>query len=67
MTGTKGKNEKSNVEDYVFGLKAKGRYNGEPLSGTGKIGGMLALRGADASFPVQADFRSGNTRVAFAG
>lgn len=53
--------------DYVFGLKAQGRYNGEPLTGTGKIGGMLALRGEGTPFPVQADFRSGNTRVAFDG
>ncbi|OKV80587.1 hypothetical protein AWP60_05805 [Escherichia coli] len=44
--------------DYVFGLKAQGRYNGEPLTGTGKIGGMLALRGEGTPFPVQADFRS---------
>ncbi len=53
--------------DYVFGLTAKGRYNGQPLSGTGKIGGMLALRSDGTPFPVQADFRSGNTRVAFVG
>lgn len=55
------------VADYVFGLKAQGRYNGQPLTGTGKIGGMLALRSDGAPFPVQADFRSGNTRVAFVG
>ncbi len=28
---------------------------------------MLALRGEGTPFPVQADFRSGNTRVAFDG
>lgn len=58
---------KTNAGDYVFGLTAKGRYNGQPLSGTGKIGGMLALRSEGTPFPVQADFRSGNTRVAFVG
>ncbi|MCQ5003146.1 AsmA family protein, partial [Escherichia coli] len=31
------------------------------------IGGMLALLGEGTPFPVQADLRSGNTRVAFAG
>lgn len=67
VTGTKGKADKSSVGDYVFGLKAQGRYNGEPLTGTGKIGGMLALRSESMPFPVQADFRSGNTRVAFSG
>jgi uncharacterized protein involved in outer membrane biogenesis len=59
--------DKTKVADYVFGLKAQGRYNGQPLTGTGKIGGMLALRSEGAPFPVQADFRSGNTRVAFVG
>lgn len=59
--------DKTRVADYIFGLKAQGRYNGQPLTGTGKIGGMLALRSEDTPFPVQADFRSGNTRVAFVG
>lgn len=59
--------DKTRVADYVFGLKAQGRYNGQPLTGSGKIGGMLALRSESTPFPVQADFRSGNTRVAFVG
>lgn len=67
VTGAKGKDEKGKVGDYVFGLKAEGRYNEQPLKGSGKIGGMLALRGEGTPFPVQADFRSGNTRVAFVG
>ncbi len=61
------KEKNSKVGDYVFGLKAKGRYNGQQVTGTGKIGGMLALRSEGTPFPVQADFRSGNTRVAFSG
>jgi uncharacterized protein involved in outer membrane biogenesis len=44
VTGSKEKGDNSKTGDYVFGLTAKGRYNGQPLSGTGKIGGMLALR-----------------------
>ena len=67
VTGAKSKESNAHIEDYVFGLKAQGRYNGEPLSGSGKIGGMLALRGEGTPFPIQADFRSGNTRVAFMG
>ncbi|MCU6680572.1 AsmA family protein [Leclercia sp. H6W5] len=67
VTGAKSKDEKGKVGDYVFGLKAEGRYNEQPLKGSGKIGGMLALRGEGTPFPVQADFRSGNTRVAFVG
>ena len=61
------KEKNAKVGDYVFGLKAKGRYNGQQVTGTGKIGGMLALRSEGTPFPVQADFRSGNTRVAFSG
>ncbi|WET40848.1 AsmA family protein [Citrobacter enshiensis] len=67
VTGAKDNNNTARVEDYVFGLKVQGRYNGEPLTGTGKIGGMLALRSEGTPFPVQADFRSGNTRVALVG
>lgn len=67
MTGTKSTEKRANVGDYVFGLKAQGRYRSEPLTGSGKIGGMLALRGEGTPFPVQADFRSANTRVAFVG
>ncbi|MFP1592387.1 hypothetical protein ACLB1M_27615 [Escherichia coli] len=36
VTGSKGKADKEKVGDYVF-AKAQGRYNGEPLTGTGKI------------------------------
>lgn len=54
--------------DYVFGLKVNGRYGGQPVEGSGKIGGMLALRSEnDSAFPVQADVRSGTSRVAFVG
>ncbi|WP_342323138.1 AsmA family protein [Kosakonia sp. BYX6] len=59
--------DKAKAGDYVFGLTAKGRYNDQTITGTGKIGGMLALRSEGTPFPVQADFRSGNTRVAFVG
>ncbi len=53
--------------DYVFGWKVDGKYKGQALSGNGKIGGMLALEDPDARFPLQADVRSGNTRVVVAG
>jgi uncharacterized protein involved in outer membrane biogenesis len=36
VTGTKPKAITASVGDYVFGLTAKGRYNGQPLSGKGK-------------------------------
>ncbi len=55
VTGEKGKSDGPKPGDYVFGLKADGRYNGQPLTGTGKIGGMLALKSEGTPFPVQAD------------
>jgi uncharacterized protein involved in outer membrane biogenesis len=67
VTGTEGKEAPKRVADYVFGLAAKGSYRDQPLSGSGKIGGMLALRSEGTPFPLQGDFRSGNTRVAFSG
>lgn len=60
---------KGKVKDagsYIFGLTVHGRYKEQEITGRGKIGGMLALRN-DTPFPVQADVRSGNTRIAFEG
>ncbi|MGA7587823.1 MAG: AsmA family protein [Rouxiella badensis] len=59
--------DKLYTPDYVFGWKVDGKYKGESLAGSGKIGGMLALQDSDARFPLQADVRSGNTRVVVAG
>ncbi|WP_256739401.1 AsmA family protein, partial [Cronobacter sakazakii] len=67
VTGDKEKKGNDKVGDYVFGLKARGTYNDQPLRGSGKIGGMLALKSEGTPFPVQADLRSGDTRVAFVG
>ncbi|MES1938980.1 AsmA family protein [Salinisphaera sp. T5B8] len=55
------------VRDYIFGWSIDGRYRGAPLSGQGKIGGVLALKSETTPFPVQADVRSGSTRVQVAG
>ncbi|PSS57518.1 AsmA family protein [Pseudomonas sp. BBP2017] len=55
------------AQDYAFSLKVKGRYKGQPLSGNGKIGGLLALQGASRPFPLQADMQIADTRIALAG
>ncbi|CNI21788.1 AsmA family protein [Yersinia pekkanenii] len=57
----------SSTPDYVFGWKIDGKYQGQPLTGSGKIGGMLSMSDANEPFPLQADIRSGSTRVAVAG
>lgn len=53
--------------DYTFGFKAAGSYNGAHVSGGGKAGGALALRGAGMPFPLQADVRVGDVHVVLAG
>ncbi|GAB3685543.1 AsmA family protein [Salinisphaera aquimarina] len=67
ITGAADDDADVNVGDYVFGWKIDGRYKGAPLSGSGKLGGVLAMQSADQPFPVQADVRSGSTRVQVAG
>ena len=54
-------------QDYAFGLKVKGQYHGQTLSGTGKIGGLLALQDANKPFPLQAQVSIADTQVALAG
>ncbi|NWE45531.1 AsmA family protein [Pseudomonas gingeri] len=54
-------------QDYAFALKVKGQYHGQNLAGTGKVGGLLALQDATRPFPVQADVKIADTRIAVAG
>lgn len=71
VIGDKGEVKDSKVRstsvDYIFGWQVEGKYQGQPVSGSGKIGGMLSLTNADIPFPIQADVRSGSTRVAIVG
>lgn len=53
--------------EFAFGWTLKGVYRDQPLSGTGKVGGLLALQDSQRPFPVQADVKVGGTRVAVAG
>ncbi|CAG9224585.1 AsmA family protein [Burkholderia vietnamiensis] len=52
---------------YAFGLKVDGRYKNVPVSGTGKVGGVLAVENATQPFPLQADVKAGDTRLAIVG
>lgn len=62
-----GSGGRARTQDFVFGFKASGRYNGAQVSGSGKTGGVLALRSAGRAFPVQADLRIGDVRIALSG
>ncbi|MTD37376.1 AsmA family protein [Erwinia sp. CPCC 100877] len=66
VTGS-GKSGAAKVGDYVFGLRINGRYKGQDIAGRGKIGGMLALRSEGTPFPLQADVRAGQSRLAVSG
>lgn len=57
----------ASAQDYAFGWTAKGQYHGMNVNGTGKVGGLLALKDAKLPFPVQADVTAGKTRAAVAG
>ncbi|WP_042298863.1 AsmA family protein [Paraburkholderia kururiensis] len=52
---------------YAIGWTLKGTYSRTPVSGTGKLGGVLALQDANRPFPVQADVRAGDTHIALVG
>ncbi len=54
-------------QSYAFSWSAGGTYAKEPFKGTGKIGGVFFLRNPDQPFPMQADVRIGDTRIAFVG
>jgi uncharacterized protein involved in outer membrane biogenesis len=46
-----------------LGWKLSGTFNGEPVSGTGKTGGILALQATQDPFPVVANIRIGKTSI----
>jgi uncharacterized protein involved in outer membrane biogenesis len=57
----------SNDPVYGISFTVKGDYNGAPVGGGGKTGGVLSLKDQDSPFPIQADVHSANTRVAVEG
>ncbi|PIJ50753.1 hypothetical protein BL250_09475 [Erwinia sp. OLTSP20] len=67
VAGDKRHSGQPGASDFVFGWRAEGRYNNQPLNGEGKIGGMLSLRSKTDPFPLQADLRNGTTRVRVEG
>ncbi|MFM0483198.1 AsmA family protein [Paraburkholderia strydomiana] len=55
------------VPPYAIGWTLKGTYNKTPVSGSGKVGGVLALQDANRPFPVQADVKAGDLHVGLVG
>ena len=48
------------VPPYAIGWTVKGSYNRTAVSGSGKLGGVLALQDVNRPFPVQADIKIGD-------
>ncbi|HZZ09824.1 MAG TPA: AsmA family protein [Paraburkholderia sp.] len=60
-------NGKPEIPPYAIGWTVKGTYNKTPVSGSGKVGGVLALQDANRPFPVQADVKAGDLHVGLVG
>ncbi|VWC93543.1 AsmA family protein [Burkholderia contaminans] len=55
------------VGTYTIGWTVKGTYKKGKVAGTGKLGNLLDVQGAQRPFPVQADLRFGDTHLALVG
>jgi uncharacterized protein involved in outer membrane biogenesis len=52
---------------YGVSWKLRGKYHGAPVSGSGKAGAVLSLKQQTTPYPLQADLRTGLTRITFEG
>ena len=52
---------------YGVGWRARGSFNGAPVSGTGKAGAVLSLKQQVTPYPLQGDVRIGAVRIAVEG
>lgn len=57
----------SDGSPYGVGWKARGTFNGAPVTGSGKAGAVLSLKQQTTPYPLQADMRIGAVRVALEG
>jgi len=54
-------------QHYAFAWSAQGTFRKSAFKGIGKSGGVYFLRNPEQPFPLQADVRIGDTRIAFVG
>jgi len=57
----------ANDPKYGVAFEVGGSYNGAPVTGGGKVGQVLSLKDQNVPYPVQADMRSGPSRIAIEG
>ena len=55
------------IGTYATGWTVDGTYKKTTVTGSGKVGGVLALQDATRPFPIQASLRIGDTRIAVVG
>ncbi|WP_251975799.1 AsmA family protein [Salinicola avicenniae] len=55
------------VVDYRFGWQVEGTYQHQPVTGSGRLGGLAALRSPGAPYPLQASLEAGGTQVDISG
>ena len=56
-----------NNPHYGVGWKARGSFNGAPVTGSGKAGAVLSLKQQSTPFPLQADMRIGAVHIVLEG
>ncbi len=59
--------DQGSIAAYAIGWTVNGTYRKLAVSGSGKVGGVLALQDARRPIPVQASVRIGDTRIALVG
>jgi len=58
---------KRELQQYAFAFTVEGSLRGNAVKGEGGVASVLALKNANRPFPLHADVRIGDTRVAFIG
>jgi uncharacterized protein involved in outer membrane biogenesis len=58
---------RDNVQQYAFFFTVEGSFRGNPVKGDGGVASVLALNTPDQPFPLHADVRIGDTRIALIG
>lgn len=67
MDGTHAAPSPHSSQAYSFAWTAQGTWHGAQARGSGKIGSVLAISDASMPFPLQADLRLRDLRIAMAG
>ena len=55
------------LQQYAFAFTVEGSLRGNAVKGDGGVASVLALKTSDRPFPMHADVRIGDTRIAFVG